>query len=182
MDNIQNKIEDASKKVADTVESATNKVEETILKAKDALPEVTPTPPGLKPQSSVSDLKARLEWGEPALTILDVRDRDTFNNGHIMGAMPMPLEELVDRAKTSLQPTRDIYVYGESDEQTAQAASQMRSAGFQCVSELKGGFPAWKAVGGPTEGVAESTNPPGPEGYNVLSEVKNEANKPKANM
>jgi rhodanese-related sulfurtransferase len=36
------------------------------------------------------DLKLRLEWGHPALTIIDVRDRHTYNQGHISGAIPIP--------------------------------------------------------------------------------------------
>lgn len=155
------------------------KVEDTILDAKQALPDLTPTPPGLKAQSSASELKARLENGEPAFTILDVRDRDSFNDAHIMGSMSMPMDELVGRAKASLQPTRDIYVYGEGDSQTAQAANMLRENQFLCVSELKGGLPGWKAIGGPTEGRIEAQTPPGPEGYNPISEAKNEAHKPK---
>lgn len=110
-----------------------------------------PTPPSLKAQSRVFDLKARLDWGEPALTIIDVRPRGHFNISHIMGAIPMPMQELVDRALSSLELTRDIYVYGETDEETAEAAAKLRTAGYQNVSELRGGLAAWKAVKYPVE-------------------------------
>lgn len=151
------------------------KIEDAIIDAKDALPDITPNPPGFKQQSSVHDLKARLEWGEPAFTILDVRERNTFNDGHILGAMSMPADELVERAQGALQPTRDIYIYAETDEQAAQAANQLRAANFYNVAELKGGFPAWKAIGGPTEGVIESRTPPGRNDYNVVDAVKTQA-------
>lgn len=147
-------------------------IEDNIVSAKQQMPDITPTPSGFKPQSSANDLKSRLELGEPAFTILDVRDRDTFNNGHILGAMSMPLDELVERAKSSLESNRDIYVYGESDEETAQAASQLRQAGFFKVAELRGGLPGWKAIHGPTEGVEESRTPPGADEYNVVDRVK----------
>jgi rhodanese-related sulfurtransferase len=163
MDNIQESIDKISEKVADGIETAKHK-----------LPEITPTPPGFKAQSSVNDLKSRLEWGEPALTILDVRDRETFNDGHIMGAMPMPMDELVERAKPALQINRDIYVYADSDDQTAQAANQLREAGFYNVAELKGGLAAWKAIGGPTEGVVESQTPPDAGDYNVIARLATE--------
>lgn len=131
-----------------------NPVEKTILDAKDALPEVTPTPEAQEtPKSSAKALKDRLDWGEPALTIIDVRDRNAFNEERIMGAIAMPMEEeLAERAKSSLQPRRELYVYGDDDEQTAQAASMLRQAGFESVSQLSGGVEAWKAVGGPIEG------------------------------
>jgi rhodanese-related sulfurtransferase len=101
----------------------------------------------------VHDLKSRLEWGQPAFTILDVRDRHTYNESHILGAMPMPLDGLATRAKTSLHKARHLFVYGENDTETAQAAQTLRNAGFDLVSELKGGLAAWKTIGGAIEGV-----------------------------
>lgn len=144
-------------------------IQNTIQDAKNAMPKVTPTPPGLKAESSAHDLKARLDWGEPALTILDVRDRASFNAAHILGAMPMPLDELVERAQ-SIDQVRDIYVYGTSDEETMQAANQLREAGYQNVAALKGGLAAWKAISGPTEGTEEIAHP-GADAYNVVSRV-----------
>jgi rhodanese-related sulfurtransferase len=135
---------------------------------------IIPQQPPIDAQSDVHVLKSRLEWGEPAFTILDVRDRSAYNQGHIMGAMPFPQDELVERAE-SIAKTRDIYIYGNSDEQTSQAAQQLRSAGFVHVSELKGGLAAWKAVGGPTEGIIESRTPAGADDYNVVDRLKNHA-------
>lgn len=154
-----------------------SKAEDTILNAKDKLPNVTPTPPSQQtPQSSAQALKQRLEWGEPAFTILDVRDRGSFNQSRILGSMSMPLEEdLVDRAKSSLEPRRELYVYGDSDEQTTQAASQLRQAGFNSVSELKGGLAAWKAIGGPTEGNAELGYDASAAEYNVKARLDKHA-------
>jgi rhodanese-related sulfurtransferase len=105
-----------------------------------------PTPPPFKAKSLVFELKSRLDWGEPALTIIDARDRTEFNFRHILGAIAMPLPELVTRAKSSLENSRDIYIYGETDEETAQAAALLRDAGFENVSELRGGVAAWRAL------------------------------------
>lgn len=98
-------------------------------------------------------LKSRIEWGQPGLTIVDVRDRLTFNHGHIMGAIPIPLEDLSIRAKGSLHQGREIFVYGESDTQAAQAASLLRGQGYSQVSQIKGGMVAWQAIGGAVEGI-----------------------------
>ncbi len=114
-----------------------------------------PVPGPLQPESLVYDLNDRLKWGEPALTVIDVRDRDAFNRSHIMGAISMPLEELVGRAQAALETVRDIYLYGASDEETMAAAEQLRAAGFINISTLKGGLPVWKAAGFPIEGNAE---------------------------
>ncbi len=118
---------------------------------------ILPIPAPLQAQSRVCDLKERLDWGKPALTIIDVRDRPQFNHSHIMGAIPMPMEELVDRILTSLEVARDIYVYGETDEETAVAAAKLREVGYRNVSELRGGVAAWKAVGYPVESILATT-------------------------
>jgi rhodanese-related sulfurtransferase len=46
--------------------------------------------------ADVNDLKSRLEWGQPAFTMIDVRDRHTYNHGHITGAMSIPLDDLAE--------------------------------------------------------------------------------------
>ncbi|WP_427159639.1 rhodanese-like domain-containing protein [Aliinostoc sp. HNIBRCY26] len=134
---------------------------------------VIPPQPPVEAKTDVHVVKSRLEWGEPAFTILDVRDRPVYNEGHIMGAMTMPIDELVDRAVPSLDKSRDIYVYGATEQQTAEAARKLRSAGFEHISELQGGLAAWKAIGGPTEGIIESQTPSGADDYNVVDRLKN---------
>lgn len=136
---------------------------------------VIPPQPPIDPQSNAHELKSRLEWGEPAFTILDVRDRMVYNDGHIMGAMAMPMNKVVEIASNTIAKSRDIYIHGETDEETAQAAQQLRNAGFEHVSELKGGLPAWKAIGGPTEGIIESRTPAGADDYNVVARLQNHA-------
>lgn len=153
-----------------------SKIEDTILQAKDKLPEITPTPPSQQmPQSSAQALKQRLEGGEPAFTILDVRDRITFNASRIMGAMSMPIDELVEKTTGSISPKREIYVYGEDDAQSADAATRLRQAGFNSVSELRGGLAGWKAIGGPTEGTAELGYDTSAAEYNVKARLDKHA-------
>ncbi len=129
-----------------------NQALDAVEKVQGVVRQATPAPTDFDAVSSPSELKARLEWGEPALSILDVRDRQAFNEERITGAMPMPMSDLVERAKTSFSAERDLFVYGNSDEETAAAATQLRSAGFKKVSAIKGGLPAWKAISGPIEG------------------------------
>ncbi|WP_052055818.1 rhodanese-like domain-containing protein [Myxosarcina sp. GI1] len=123
-----------------------------ISNAKDKIKEVVPSPPEQHEVASAQELKERLDWGEPALTIIDIRDREAYLQERIMGAMPMFSENTSQRITDSLAPNRAIYVYGESDDKTAEAAQELRSAGFKKVSQLQGGLAGWKAIGGPTEG------------------------------
>ena len=104
--------------------------------------------------ADIHHIKSRLEWGQPAFTIIDVRDRLTYNQGHIMGALPIPMEDLVSRARASLNTQRDIYIYGEDDLQAADAVRKLQAVGFNNVAEIKGGMAAWQNIGGPMEGVS----------------------------
>ncbi len=139
----------------------------------DALSKLTPTPVILQEESTAYDLKTRLEWAEPALSILDIRDREAFNQGRITGAVSMPMEQLAE-LKSTLQPKHDIYIYGDTDEQAHQAAQMLRAAGFEAVTHIMGGLDAWHEIGGPTEGIAEDAAPPQANAYNVVSRLKTE--------
>jgi rhodanese-related sulfurtransferase len=124
---------------------------------KDTLTQPLPTPP--KHQggvASAADLLNRLKWGEPALTIIDVRDREAFNAERITGAISMPMDQLTEGAESSLERDRDIYLYGDSADQ---AADQLRAAGFVNVAPIQGGLAAWKAIDGATEGQQAFSSP-----------------------
>lgn len=149
-----------------------NEVEKTIQTAKDNLPNVTPPIPGLHAQVSAQELKSRLQWGEPGLTIIDVRDRGSFNECHIMGAMPMPMDTLVDRSQNQLERDRDIYIYGSDDNQAAQAANALRQAGFRRVAEIKGGLNAWTEIAAPMEGPATKHDKVDDSEFNIVSRLQ----------
>lgn len=108
---------------------------------------VVPTPPDATPKSSAQAMKERLQWGEPGLTIIDARDRESFLEERITGAMLVS-----DMNK--LEKNREIYVYSNTDGEAAEAANKLRQAGYESVSQLQGGIAGWKAVQGPTEGRA----------------------------
>lgn len=110
-----------------------------------------PKPDPLKSLSQVYDLKTRLDWGEPGLTIIDTRNRRAFHASHITGAISIPMAELVERVKQTLDPSRDIYVYGYTDGEAAEAARALKAAGYNNVAQIRGGVAAWKANDFPTE-------------------------------
>lgn len=120
--------------------------------AQEIADEISPAPVRFKRTSSAKALKARLDWGKPDLTIIDVRDRDSFNGEHITGAVPIPLDKLVETVQPMLEQSRDIYVYGDSAEQTINAAAQLDRVGFDRVAVIDQGLTAWKQIQGPTEG------------------------------
>jgi rhodanese-related sulfurtransferase len=139
----------------------------------DALGKLTPTPVVLQEESTAYALKTRLEWGKPALSIVDIREREAFNRGRITGAMSMPMAQLAEM-KSALEPKHDIYIYGDSDEQAHTAAQMLRTAGFEAVTHVMGGLDAWHEIGGPTEGVQEDGIPPAADAFNIVSRLKTE--------
>ena len=116
--------------------------------------EVSPAPVGFDRITSAQDLKARLDWGEPAFTIIDVRDRNSFNQQRIQGAIHYTPDQLVKRVQETLESNRDIYIYADEDGAAINAASQLDQAGFQKVAVLEGGLKAWRAASGAVEGRA----------------------------
>ena len=110
-----------------------------------------PKPAPLRPRSRVYDLKDRLDWGEPALTIIDTRDRESFNESHVMGAISIPAPSLVSRSLSCLELDRDLYIYADTDEESDVLVQLLQDAGFKNVSVLRGGVAAWKAAGFPVE-------------------------------
>lgn len=127
-------------------------VTEAVEAVQEIAAEVSPAPVKFERMTSAQDVVARLNWGEPALTIVDVRDRDSFNNERILGAIHIPVDELMPRLRQTLEEERDIYLYGDSDAEAAQVATQLKDGGFERVALIEGGLSAWKAAGGTTEG------------------------------
>lgn len=128
-----------------------SQMESQVESAKNTVTAPLPKPPEMSgKQASPDELLSRLKWGEPALTIIDTRSREAFNEERITGAVPMPLDE--ECIAPDLEHSRDIYIYGDSSERTAEAAGQFRQTGFKNVAELTGGLAGWKKIGGPVEG------------------------------
>ena len=64
--------------------------------------------------------------------------------GTIPGSLPVPLPELTRRL-AELDPAQPVVVYCAGGNRSSIAASVLSSAGFTDVSDLLGGWTAWKA-------------------------------------
>jgi glyoxylase-like metal-dependent hydrolase (beta-lactamase superfamily II)/rhodanese-related sulfurtransferase len=97
----------------------------------------------LVPFMSMAELQARLAAGA-GLIVLDVRERDAFEAGHIPGARLLPRGQLELRVNTELpDPTARIVTICEFGRISTLAAATLRSMGFLRVSALDGGMSAW---------------------------------------
>jgi glyoxylase-like metal-dependent hydrolase (beta-lactamase superfamily II)/rhodanese-related sulfurtransferase len=104
------------------------------------------------PFMSLEELKTRVETGDPDLVILDVRERDAYDAGHIAGAQLLPRGQLELRVNHELpDPTRRILTYCEFGRISTLAAATLRTMGFQRAVALDGGMQAWRDAGYPVE-------------------------------
>jgi sulfur-carrier protein adenylyltransferase/sulfurtransferase len=79
--------------------------------------------------------------------LIDVRERDEWDEGIIHGALCIPLGTLETQV-ASLPRDRAIVVYCYSGMRSARAVEMLRSHGFTNTFSMKGGISAWA---GPTE-------------------------------
>lgn len=102
------------------------------------------------PFMSLAELKARVEAGEPDLVVLDVRERDAYEAGHIAGALLLPRGQLELRVNDDLpDPTKRILTCCELGRISTLAAATLREMGFQRAVALDGGMKAWREAGYP---------------------------------
>ena len=71
--------------------------------------------------------------------LLDVREEYEYQDGHIKGAVNLPLREILGK-KDSLPKDKDIYVYCRSGHRSADAVNFLKSLGFEKVHNVDGGF------------------------------------------
>ncbi len=104
------------------------------------------------PFMSHGELHARLESGGDDLIVLDVRERDSFEQGHIKGARLLPRGQLELRVNQELpDPTKRILVCCEFGRISTLAAATLRQLGFHGAVTLDGGMKAWREAGYPVD-------------------------------
>jgi rhodanese-related sulfurtransferase len=82
--------------------------------------------------------------------ILDVRELHEFVQGHIPGAVMIPLGELKDRVN-ELPKDKEIVVVCLSGGRSKVGLEVLREEGYEKSSSLAGGMNAWKTAGYPTK-------------------------------
>ena len=100
------------------------------------------------PFMSLVELQACLDSRKDDLIVLDVRERDAFEEGHVPGARLLPRGQLELRVNEELiDPTRRILVYCEFGRVSTLATATLRQMGFQGAVALDGGMKAWREAG-----------------------------------
>jgi sulfur-carrier protein adenylyltransferase/sulfurtransferase len=84
--------------------------------------------------------------------VLDVREQDEWDEGHLPGAIHIPrgnLESRIERAAPDR--SRPILVYCAAGNRSAFAAKTLEELGYEDVVSLSGGFTDWKRNGFPLQ-------------------------------
>ncbi len=104
------------------------------------------------PFMSMEEVKARVAAGANDFIVLDVRERDAFEAGHIPTAQHLPRGVLELRVNEALpDPTVRIVTYCEFGKISTLAAATLRRMGFTRTVALDGGMKAWREKGFPVE-------------------------------
>src|SRR5881409_1632278 len=104
--------------------------------ARQAVPEVT-----------VDEVKNRLERGEK-WTLLDVREREEYREGHLDGAVSLPRGFLEMRVEEAVpDKSAPIIAYCAGGVRSLIAARTLKEMGYENVASMSGGYTAWKNAG-----------------------------------
>ncbi|EGO8791769.1 rhodanese-like domain-containing protein [Enterococcus faecalis] len=74
--------------------------------------------------------------------VIDVREKDTFDAGHILGARSMPYS-MLKTTIGSLRKDQPIYLYDQKKALSIRAANLLRKNGYTDIYILKGGYDGW---------------------------------------
>jgi len=96
----------------------------------------------------VSPKEASVLTADKKAVIVDVREDDEWNAGHIAGAVHIPLNQLEARLP-ELQSYKDtsIITQCQSGKRSLKALELLKSAGFSKVASMDGGIVAWRKDG-----------------------------------
>ena len=96
----------------------------------------------------VTPNEASVLTSDKKAVIVDVREEDEWNAGHIAGAVHIPLKQLETRLP-ELQQYKDktIITQCRSGKRSADALEVLKSAGFTNVYSMDGGIMAWSKDG-----------------------------------
>jgi molybdopterin/thiamine biosynthesis adenylyltransferase/rhodanese-related sulfurtransferase len=102
--------------------------------------------------TEVNASRARDLIAEGDTAVVDVRERDEWDEGHLPGAVHVPRGNLESRIEAAVpDKARPVLLYCASGNRSAFAAKSLEELGYTNVVSLAGGFTDWKRNGLPFE-------------------------------
>ncbi|BCA85525.1 sulfurtransferase [Enterococcus saigonensis] len=75
--------------------------------------------------------------------VIDVREKDEFDAGHVLGARNIPYSVLKNSIG-SIRKDQPVYIYDQKRAIAVRAANRLRKAGYTDIYLLKGGYQSWE--------------------------------------
>ena len=107
-----------------------------------------------QPQPAVTTLPAEITVAQAAdmqkngAFVLDVREPSEWAQGHIQGAVLIPLGSLASRLN-EVPKNKQVVVYCHTGNRSAQGRDILKNAGFPLVTSMAGGIAKWQTQGMP---------------------------------
>ena len=89
-------------------------------------------------------------WTDRSAQLVDVREPDEWAEGHIPGAIHIPLGDLAERAGELIAESPVVLIC-RSGVRSLTAADELIARGFRDVASFSGGMLAWAEAGHPIE-------------------------------
>jgi rhodanese-related sulfurtransferase len=99
-------------------------------------------------ETDVSDVHADLHAGVDGLVVVDSRNLESWQQGHLPGALHLPTAEIPDRARALVPPDATVvtYCWGPGCNGATRAALAFARLGYR-VKEMIGGYEYWVREG-----------------------------------
>lgn len=109
-----------------------------------------------RPEEIDSVVRAKDLFDKEDVLFVDARSQNHYENGHIPGAVPLPVGQFEERIESFLNryPSEQpivIYCSGRTCEDSHDLAQFLSDVGFTNVRIFIDGFPGWEAQGYPIE-------------------------------
>jgi len=76
--------------------------------------------------------------------VVDIREQEQFNAGHIIDAINIPAADLAAQIDTKLKKAKSIVVVCDTGTRSGQAVAALRKGGHENAFNLQGGLTAWQ--------------------------------------
>src|SRR5665811_1008010 len=94
---------------------------------------------------TISDLENLIESKKPLL-LIDARRNTQYNEGHIYGAINLPVSE-IEKRRGEIKNTKEIVIYADNELEAFQEATKLFDMKLISASVLRGGLDEWKNKG-----------------------------------
>lgn len=74
--------------------------------------------------------------------LIDVREPQEFERGHILGARNIPVTQMKQRL-VEMRKDKPVYLYCQGNSRSSRAAQLLHKHKYENLNQLKGGFKKW---------------------------------------